>query len=187
MNLATIQHQAVPASSMKAITLWQPWASLVAAGEKHFETRAWYTAHRGLLAIHAGAALCLEHRALCAEEPFRSALRRAGITDPRALPLGRVVVICKLVNCYKIRPGFNAASADAVAQERAFGDWTPGRYAWHLANPLQLVTPIPAQGHQGLWEWEPPAEFKAAVSDFAERLTVLFSDAVAGAERGSVP
>lgn len=38
---------------MKALTLWQPWASLVALGEKKIETRTWSTTYRGTLAIHA--------------------------------------------------------------------------------------------------------------------------------------
>lgn len=38
---------------MKAISLWQPWASLVAVGAKKIETRSWATKYRGSLAIHA--------------------------------------------------------------------------------------------------------------------------------------
>ena len=38
---------------MKALTLTQPWASLVAIGAKRIETRSWSTPYRGLLAIHA--------------------------------------------------------------------------------------------------------------------------------------
>lgn len=40
---------------MKALTLHQPWASLVALGVKTIETRSWATRYRGPLAIHAGA------------------------------------------------------------------------------------------------------------------------------------
>ena len=32
---------------MKAITVWQPWAWLLAAGIKHDETRSWRTNYRG--------------------------------------------------------------------------------------------------------------------------------------------
>jgi hypothetical protein len=39
---------------MKALTLIQPWATLVALGEKQIETRSWDTKYRGPLAIHAG-------------------------------------------------------------------------------------------------------------------------------------
>ena len=38
---------------MKAITIWQPWASLLACGGKRFETRSWATSYRGPIAIHA--------------------------------------------------------------------------------------------------------------------------------------
>lgn len=40
---------------MKALTLWQPWASLIALGVKTIETRSWSTSYRGPLAIHAAA------------------------------------------------------------------------------------------------------------------------------------
>ncbi len=38
---------------MKAISLWQPWATFVALGVKTIETRSWKTSYRGPLAIHA--------------------------------------------------------------------------------------------------------------------------------------
>lgn len=39
---------------MRALTLHQPWASLIAVGAKSIETRSWRTNYRGPLAIHAG-------------------------------------------------------------------------------------------------------------------------------------
>lgn len=39
---------------MKALTLIQPWATLIMLGEKQIETRSWNTKYRGKLAIHAG-------------------------------------------------------------------------------------------------------------------------------------
>lgn len=38
---------------MKALTLTQPWATLVITGRKRFETRGWRTGYRGQIAIHA--------------------------------------------------------------------------------------------------------------------------------------
>jgi hypothetical protein len=38
---------------VKALTLWQPWASLIALERKLVETRSWSTSYRGPLAIHA--------------------------------------------------------------------------------------------------------------------------------------
>ena len=40
---------------MKAITIWQPWASMLACGAKQYETRSWATKYRGPIAIHAAA------------------------------------------------------------------------------------------------------------------------------------
>lgn len=42
---------------MRAITVHQPWASLVAANVKTIETRSWSTKYRGPLAIHAAKRL----------------------------------------------------------------------------------------------------------------------------------
>ena len=40
---------------MKAISLLQPWATLVSIGAKRVETRSWRTDYRGPIAIHASA------------------------------------------------------------------------------------------------------------------------------------
>ena len=39
---------------MKAITIKQPFASLIAAGLKEYEFRTWKTKYRGEILIHAG-------------------------------------------------------------------------------------------------------------------------------------
>ena len=39
-------------------------------------------------------------------------------------------------------------------KEIILGDWTPGRYAWEMANVKILPEPIPAKGNQGLWNWK---------------------------------
>ena len=41
----------------RALTIRQPWASLIALGVKTIETRSWSTAYRGPLVIHAGKAV----------------------------------------------------------------------------------------------------------------------------------
>ena len=40
---------------MKAISIKQPWASLIAHGIKDIENRSWRTNYRGRVLIHAGA------------------------------------------------------------------------------------------------------------------------------------
>jgi len=55
---------------VKALTMTQPWAMLVALGENSIETRSWSTKYRGALAIHSAKAFPKEARALCEQEPY---------------------------------------------------------------------------------------------------------------------
>lgn len=41
---------------MKALSIWEPWASLIACGTKRIETRSWSTEYRGPLLICAAQA-----------------------------------------------------------------------------------------------------------------------------------
>lgn len=151
---------------MKALTLTQPWATLVAIGAKRIETRSWSTSYRGPLAIHAAAGLGpvggkTGLLGLCRSEPFRSALLAAGILGTPALPLGAIVAVAELVDCLPTRgqrletgggPKYADWVHDLSSTERAFGDYTPGRYGWTLANIRALETPIPARGALSLWQ-----------------------------------
>lgn len=73
-----------PCLGMRCLTLWQPWASLIAVGAKRFETRSWGTDWRGSLAIHASLKWSREQADLCATRPFAAALRAHGIELPAA-------------------------------------------------------------------------------------------------------
>ena len=159
---------------MKVITVYQPWASMlwlaghpvpeVASLGKHNETRGWSRKYRGPLAIHASK----DRRFLdlARQEPFRFALSAAGISGPEDLPLGAVIAVCNLVDCVPIVSRLLVAGKAVLARlqdgrqvegnELTFGDYTPGRFAWILADIKPLPKPIPAVGHQGLWNWEPP-------------------------------
>lgn len=138
---------------MKAISLWQPYACLVAAGEKANETRSWPTSYRGPLAIHATKTMPPEAKYLCREEPFRTVLAR--IPDQYG-PLvgGAVLAVADLVDCRRIDIRFRAhVIAHGLVNEMDFGDYTTGRYAWVLSGVRRFVQPYPARGKQGLWDW----------------------------------
>lgn len=138
---------------MRAISLWQPWASLMAFGEKRFETRGYPTAAKGQLAIHAAKKQDRDCLALCLEEPFTSALILGGIETISDLPFGAVVAIGKLVGCHKVEDVRDSLSA----KERAFGDYRDGRFAWEFELTERLEIPVPALGKQGFWFWNPKA------------------------------
>jgi hypothetical protein len=59
---------------MKCISLWNPWAFLIAIGKKQNETRSWPTSYRGLLAIRAAKKWNKELYDICCTEPFYSIL-----------------------------------------------------------------------------------------------------------------
>lgn len=139
---------------MKALSLHQPWASLVILGEKRVETRSWATGHRGLLAIHAVARIPphgLEF--MRASRAFRQVARRRRL-DPEDLPMGTVLGIVRLLDCVPVET--MQGHGEPGDQERSFGDYSPGRYAWPLEVVEAFDSPIPARGMQGLWTWDPP-------------------------------
>lgn len=131
---------------MKALSLLQPWASLIAVGAKKIETRSWSTKYRGPLAIHASKKLLKDNDDLCYEEPFKSALK--GFYP---FSLGIVVATCDLVDCIKMTPEFIQS---IQSPELDFGVYAVGRCAWILENIKPLEKPIPASGALSLWEWE---------------------------------
>jgi hypothetical protein len=140
---------------MKALTLTQPWATLVAIGAKRIETRSWKTSYRGELAIHAAKAFPKYARdftlqPVCYEQMRRSARLESRQKGWPAYPLGYVLATCRLQLCI---------STDALRYvselEHAFGDFSPGRFAWFLTDIKLLPKPIPAKGSLGLWEWNP--------------------------------
>ncbi|HEV3260679.1 MAG TPA: ASCH domain-containing protein [Gemmataceae bacterium] len=137
---------------MRCLSVRQPWASLLVTGGKRLETRSWRTRHRGPLAIHAAQQFPGPVRALCGQEPFRSALLRAGIHDPADLPRGKVVGYGELVGCVATQQLVAAGFAGERAEERCFGDYRPGRWAWALVHPIALAVPQDYRGQRGLFE-----------------------------------
>ena len=137
------------AEAQYALSLTQPWATLVAVGAKTLETRSWGTDYRGPLAIHASKRWIKEDRALVYDEPFNTALWKYGFDNQ---PLGVVLAIVDLVYCYPIV----GVAGIPPEPELSFGNYEFGRYVWRLENVRRLAVPIPAKGSLGLWEWTPP-------------------------------
>ena len=136
---------------MKAITLLQPWASLIALGEKRIETRSWSPRYRGLLAIHASKRWRNEDALLAQQhDAFLTVWRRHGIRLLSELPLGAVIATCRLAD---VRPTEELIPTLSF-EECAFGNYSLGRWAWVLADVEPLAEPVPAVGALGLWDWE---------------------------------
>lgn len=141
---------------MKALTLTQPWATLVVIGAKRIETRSWGTKYRGRLAIHAAKSYPRWARNLAVQEPFFTVLHQAGY-PPAGLYLGCVIATAELVACWRVPVNWwtpeQRTEVGLSDLELAFGDFTPGRYLWFLKD-VQPLEPVPARGSLGLWDWQ---------------------------------
>lgn len=140
---------------MKAITIKQPWATLIALGEKKFETRSWATKHRGPIAIHAGKSIDLD-----AYVEFADVLESYGYESFKDLPTGAVISRANLIECHKVikeYPEQSTAEVEAFyidGKEYDYGFYEEGRYAWELKDVLNFIKPIPAKGQLSLWNWD---------------------------------
>jgi len=134
---------------MKVLSFLQPWASLTVMGLKKLETRSWSTSHRGELLIHAS--MGRSGAVLVKEPPFSKY-----ITDFSKLPFGAIIGKAVLTNVIKVEllhlPG--EAINRLSLEERAFGDYSNGRFVWVLEDPEIFSQPIAVKGTLGLWNFE---------------------------------
>jgi hypothetical protein len=153
---------------MRALSLRQPWATLVAVGAKRLETRGWATSYRGPLAIHAAAGLSAQERGLCEGlvagprgAAVAAALRAAGYERAGQLPRGALVAVVELRAVVAMRADgeggvvLEGGLGPVAEAERWFGGYAPGRYAWVLGAARRLREPIPCRGALGLWRLPP--------------------------------
>lgn len=128
-------------TTMKAITIHQPWAWAIIAGHKRVENRTWPIRYRGPLAIHAG----LSH---ASEQEGRRVLADLGIAVPDDLVYGAILGVVDLVGC--LRPSDRQRrllNCQLMDDPLATGPW-----CWVLANPRPLFDPEPCRGQQAVWE-----------------------------------
>ena len=140
---------------MKAITLWQPWASLIAAGHKTIETRT-HNRFAGLvgerIAIHAGTRYDPRTWAGTWGVPHylgrMSALSISQIRDicydcPK-LPRGAVVCTAVVLE-YRLLTRDDSDAALCSAR---------GLCGLILGDIKQLADTVTVRGHQGIWSWQ---------------------------------
>jgi hypothetical protein len=150
---------------MKALTLWQPWASLIMIGAKPWEFRKWNFTDKPHLArlvgqrivIHAGARPVKKFElediserinegesALVPEiaSPFIEKVLAGEIKLPMASALGTAVI------------GRPQRSFDLFKHIVADSDRLDHQmYAWPISEVQPFEQPVPAMGAQGFWNW----------------------------------
>lgn len=137
---------------MKALSVTQPWATLLISGAKKIETRSW-PAPAALIGqrilIHASKGWTRADRDLCSLDPFDQALFLAGIDSHEDVPRGCILGSVRLVECRRTEELLPYLAGD----EAEFGDFSPGRWGWVVADPAPLEAPIVAKGALGIWEF----------------------------------
>lgn len=138
---------------VRCISLWQPWASLMACGAKWLETRGWDTKVRGMIHIHAAKTtkgLECAHAIDDLDTARRIKAMEEALGVPcdeweTALPFGQIIARGVLDHTLPTE-----LAAYRMPSQIPFGDFTPGRFA-HFYQDLEPITPIPCRGKQGFF------------------------------------
>lgn len=139
---------------MKAISLWEPWASLIRVGAKTYETRSWSTSYRGQLLICAAKKKDESAKELFDTPEFQKPFigTHPGLLDGylpfECLNFGKAVAIVELIRC---EPTINLSFSD-FSKEEMFGDYSPGRFEWKLRMINNKFIPFDVKGSQGFFE-----------------------------------
>jgi len=140
---------------MKALTTCQPYAHLIAIGQKSVENRTWATSYRGPLAIHAG-----KSRAWMGDS-----LSFFGI-ELDELVFGAVVAVAKLTDVLHIDAIVRGDYDERHPWLRSHAH-TEGEWCWVLESVRKLEAPIFWRGAQGLWNFDSSVLPQYALSEFA--------------------
>ncbi len=137
---------------MKALSLWQPWASLIVEGHKRIETRGWPASKHVIgqrIAIAATKTVQRAGRETFNSDVFQRHYRETGLPHLSELPHAAVLGTAVLAAC---EPIDQEVVNRITPAEFFFGHYAIGRWAWHLEQ-IERFDPIPVRGAQGLWEW----------------------------------
>src|SRR4051812_43017813 len=90
---------------MKALSVWQPWASLIMSGHKRIETRSWpapYSIRGQRIAIAATKTILRDQRRAAADAAFREHYDATGLAPIDDLPLGCILGTVIVETCSEI-------------------------------------------------------------------------------------
>lgn len=136
---APVQHIVVP-----ALTIRQPWASLIIRGGKDIENRNWPTSVRGTVAIHSSARMTRDDMDDACEvmERFIPKFNRHVFMRDK-FPLGSILGTVEIVGCVR----------------ESTSPWFFGEYGFVLKNARGFEPPIPAKGALGFWKASIPVDY----------------------------
>lgn len=124
---------------MKALTIKQPWTSLIVNGYKEYEFRSWKTNYRGKILLHAGMSL---------ENDMLERFKNYNLD----YTLGAIIGEAELVDCILVDTSFQEKlmNINPIVYGRSNHVET---YAWKLVNIKKYDKPIYIKGKLGLWNY----------------------------------
>ena len=134
---------------MKVLSLWQPWASLIADGRKRIETRSWaaprWIIDRDIL-IHATKRIETD-----AAEDFDYL--------PAAMPRGALICVVHVDACVRFdQESLQDLHDHYSVKEFEYGDFEIGRFGWILSKPRKII-PVEIHGYQGIFSFNGQVQF----------------------------
>lgn len=125
---------------MKALSIREPYATLIKDGIKYIETRSFKTNYRGPLYIHA----CKTKIKI--KEELKPLIKSE-------LNYGHIICKANLVDCVYMDEEFIKNIKKENYNNYICGYYEVGRYAWILKDILVLDKPISVNGQLGLWNY----------------------------------
>ena len=138
---------------MKALTIWQPWASMIIGGWKPWEFRNWPAPASIVgqrIGIHAAKRPMKTGELrdimdyVCSAEGVRDGI------EPGCMDL------LERVWRREVELPMSAILGTALMGRPRCVRTLDGRYAWPMLDVDKWATPVPAKGSQGFWEWKEP-------------------------------
>lgn len=125
-----------------ALSMHQPWASLLVSGIKKHEGRTWYTAHRGILWIASTSKTPSQEEISQVEGQYRHSYSDSAPQFPKAYP-----VSC-LLGCVEV--------TDCLAQEDYVEKYPDGEsgspFVFVCENPRELHVKFPMKGKHKIYK-----------------------------------
>lgn len=125
---------------MKAITIKQPFASLIIEGYKEYEFRTWRTKFRGDILIHAGKGV--DKKAM---EKYKHL-----VSD---CPSGCMLGIVKITDCIKIDDEAREMLKDNIVYDNVVNNKDWDGFGFKIES-IRKVENTPANGKLSLWDFE---------------------------------
>lgn len=129
---------------MKAITIKQPFATLIAEGLKEYEFRTWKTKYRGDILIHAGKSI------------DKKAMKRYEHLNLE-YPTGCIIAKATLTDCIYIDNNMRKRlnNKNSLVYYGIINNENWNGFGFRLEN-IEKTTPIPVSGKLSLWDFDYP-------------------------------